>query len=74
MKNLFKELVQFGAVFFGVVHGPNQQEREAISELMAYSDRELADLGISRSAIIDAVLYGRPLDKKADEKSAVLDA
>ena len=62
MKSILKELKLFFSVFFGVLNGPNQKQREAISELMSYSDRELADLGISRSAIIDAVLYGRSSD------------
>ncbi|MEO3432769.1 DUF1127 domain-containing protein [Inquilinus sp. CAU 1745] len=31
----------------------------AIAELEAYSDRELADIGVTRSGIRQAVLYGR---------------
>jgi uncharacterized protein YjiS (DUF1127 family) len=34
--------------------------RTAVKELETYSDAELADLGISRGSIQDAVLYGRP--------------
>ena len=34
--------------------------RTAVKELETYSDTELADLGISRGAIKDAVLHGRP--------------
>ena len=34
--------------------------RAAVKELDSYSDAELADLGISRGAIVDAVLHGRP--------------
>ena len=33
-------------------------EAKAIDELQAYSDRELADIGISRSGIIEAVTVG----------------
>lgn len=74
--NLIEEMKKFFSIFFGVVFGPSQSERQAIAELMSYSDRELSDLGISRSSIIDAVLYGRPLDKQSkeadDDKKAVL--
>ena len=35
---------------------PTQQ---AIAELRAYNDNELADLGIGRGQIVDAVLHGR---------------
>ena len=34
--------------------------RKAVNELECYSDAELADLGISRGGIKDAVLHGRP--------------
>ena len=34
--------------------------RDAVSELESYTDHELADLGISRGAILDAVIHGRP--------------
>jgi hypothetical protein len=34
--------------------------KAAVRELESYSDNELADLGISRGAIKDAVLHGRP--------------
>ena len=37
-----------------------QVNAKAIQELELYSDRELADLGISRSGIYDAVMNGRP--------------
>ena len=37
-----------------------QKQDEAIRELMAFSNRELADLSISRAGIADAVKYGRP--------------
>ena len=43
-----------------------EQARTAEAELRAYSDAELADLGISRSQIPYAVRYGRPgIDDKA---------
>ena|SRR5450631_2222746 len=34
--------------------------RTAVRELESYNDAELADLGISRGSIQDAVLHGRP--------------
>ncbi len=34
--------------------------KSAVRELESYNDSELADLGISRGAIRDAVLHGRP--------------
>lgn len=34
--------------------------RAAVKELDSYSDSELADLGISRGDIVNAVLHGRP--------------
>lgn len=33
--------------------------KQAIAELSDYSDRELADLGVSRGSLEDAVRYGR---------------
>ncbi|NBB82906.1 MAG: DUF1127 domain-containing protein [Alphaproteobacteria bacterium] len=44
---------------FGV-RRPTENEARAIAELQAYSDRDLADLGLARSEIADAVLHGRP--------------
>lgn len=45
--------------------------RRAIRELNAYSDRELADLGLSRADIPHAVLYGRPgIDRGARSEAA----
>lgn len=41
----------------------------AIAELKGYSDRELADLGVSRHGIREAVEHGRP-DHEADERRA----
>ncbi|KZN15246.1 DUF1127 domain-containing protein [Marinomonas sp. TW1] len=35
------------------------ETKQAINELKSYSDRELAELGISRFNIKDAVQYGR---------------
>ncbi|MFK7893308.1 MAG: hypothetical protein AB8B63_21010 [Granulosicoccus sp.] len=32
----------------------------AIEELSAYTDKELADIGVARSSIADAVRFGRP--------------
>jgi len=39
--------------------GRNGAYEDAIAELSAYSDRELADLGITRGQIRDAVYHGR---------------
>ena len=39
---------------------PQRDDRQAITELEAYSDVELADLGLVRSQIPDAVRHGRP--------------
>lgn len=45
--------------------------RKAIRELNAYSDRELADLGLARADIPRAVLYGRPgIDRDARSEAA----
>lgn len=35
--------------------------RGAVKELSSYSDRELAELGITRNTIGEAVRYGRPM-------------
>lgn len=40
------------------------QERRAINELRKMSNAELNDLGINRSAIVDAVRNGRPMDQE----------
>lgn len=34
--------------------------KQAIRELNAYSDRELAELGLARHNILHAVIHGRP--------------
>lgn len=34
--------------------------RKAVNELSSYSDRELAELGVSRQSIKEVVRYGRP--------------
>ena len=34
--------------------------KTAVHELESYTDHELADLGIARGAILDAVMHGRP--------------
>ena len=42
---------------------PEQSRRvvnQAINELSSYSDRELAELGVTRHGIEEAVRYGRP--------------
>ncbi len=45
--------------------------RQAIRELNAYSDRELADLGLARTDIPFAVRYGRPgIDRGARSAGA----
>ena len=46
-----------------VVEKPLQEGekiKQAINELSSYSDRELAELGVSRHGIAEAVRYGRP--------------
>ena len=55
---------------FGDMVGLSEQkkrERQAIRELHSLSDRELSDLGMSRSNIESVVRYGRKGD---DEKRA----
>ncbi|MGQ7843835.1 DUF1127 domain-containing protein [Granulosicoccus sp. 3-233] len=37
-----------------------QEIKQAINELSSYSDRELAELGVTRHSIEEAVRYGRP--------------
>lgn len=37
----------------------NDDQRKAVDELMTYNDRELSDLGLTRSSIVQAVLHGR---------------
>lgn len=39
---------------------PRRVVNQAINELSAYSDRELAELGVTRYGIEEAVRYGRP--------------
>jgi len=44
--------------------------RSAVRELESYSDAELADLGISRGGIKDAVMHGRPgIDQPVNDNS-----
>lgn len=38
----------------------NRKIRKAVKELSSYSDRELAELGVSRNNIEEVVRYGRP--------------
>ncbi len=53
------------------ISGSNQKQIEAIRELNEYNDRELADLGLSRSGIVDAVKHGRPeLDPRVVDHAA----
>lgn len=42
-----------------------RRNRRAIRELRMLNDRELSDMGLSRSAIEHAVRFGRDIDKKA---------
>ena len=43
----------------------------AVKELEAYSDSDLSDLGISRGAIVESVLFGRPgIEQKQVEAAA----
>ncbi len=51
------------AGFAAAAAKPVQNSRvvnQAINELSAYSDRELAELGVTRYGIEEAVRYGRP--------------
>ena len=51
------------AGFAAAAAKPEQNRRvvnQAINELSAYSDRELAELGVTRHGIEEAVRYGRP--------------
>ena len=44
--------------------------QQAVAELNAYSDAELADLGLSRAGIKQAVRYGRPHEDDYDNRRA----
>lgn len=46
------------------------QRRQAIRELRSLSDRELDDLGLSRTGIVDAVNHGRPGIDRDDDRHA----
>lgn len=46
------------ARFFGVSR-QDWEIRRALAELSSYTDRELADIGLNRGNIREAVLYGR---------------
>lgn len=50
---------QRAARFLGVSRR-DSEIRRAIAELSTYTDRELADIGVSRGSIHEAVLHGRP--------------
>ena len=43
-------------------------DNKFIEESNTYSDRELTDLGISRGAIPEAFLFGRPGIEREDER------
>ncbi len=44
----------------GTIKHDKRAVKEAITELSAYSDRELAELGVVRHSIEEAVRFGRP--------------
>lgn len=56
MTKLTSLFTSFFALF---VKQTDAETQQAINELESYSDRELAELGISRFNIKDAVLFGR---------------
>lgn len=47
-----------------------KSEAQAIAELNAYSDKELAELGIARSTIAELVRHGRPRSFKQNRSRA----
>lgn len=47
----------------------NKTVKQAVNELNGYSDRELAELGITRNSIEEAVRYGRPAVEGVFESS-----
>ncbi|NND90199.1 MAG: hypothetical protein HKN42_04985, partial [Granulosicoccus sp.] len=49
-----------GDVAFQTPAPRDSEVRHAIAELKSYSDRELAELGVNRNGIENAVRYGRP--------------
>ena len=51
-------IARLGRFELGASRGPNYAK--AVAELQAYSDAELADLGLSRGTIEHAVRNGRP--------------
>jgi uncharacterized protein YjiS (DUF1127 family) len=49
--------------------------KSAVRELQGYTDGELADLGIARGGIFDAVLHGRPgIDGPTNDNAAAAKA
>lgn len=62
-------LARVGAML-GTFRGERDSIETAIAELSRWSDRDLADLGIARGDIREAVLYGRP---GIDDRRAVND-
>jgi hypothetical protein len=69
MKNLTRSLV---GIFDRKMRNPVEVEiKLAIRALKAYSDRELADIGISRNEIENAVRYGTAAnDSNLDQHTA----
>lgn len=75
IKNESAEVIQmFNAIdLFKKVTGLNETEkkiREAIDELHAYSDRQLEDIGISRSDIEYVVRHGANDDERKGSQQA----
>jgi uncharacterized protein YjiS (DUF1127 family) len=69
MKNLTRSIV---SIFGKKVRNPEEVKiKQAITALKTYSDRELADIGISRSEIENAVRFGKPAnDSNLDQNTA----
>ena len=54
------DTTQSGARVASVAAAEDATRARAVAELKAMSDAELADLGLSRAGIVDAVRHGRP--------------
>ena len=47
-----------------------REVRRAVNELNSYSDRDLAELGVSRQTIEEAVRFGRPAIEGVAQKQS----
>ena len=73
---LSRELLESGNAAWPWRATPEREEiRIAVSELSRLDERELADLGIARGAIVSAVRDGRPgIDGPSDREAAEREA